>query len=366
MSHYSLAEVGTYIRHQAAAYCESSNVPGYRAGLYHAGDQSVIARGVANVATCAPMRRDTGFLYGSVTKLLTTTLVLQHVERGVIDLDERVITYLPEFKLAAPSAAETIRIRHLLTHTNGIDADLFFPDAKGRGALKVFVDGLEQHCGMLFAPDDYISYSNGGMIVAGRVLEVVTGTSFHDLLERDVYAPVGMHDSCTSAEAAILRSRAIGHFPAPTTGSARRTDMFKLPDSWAPAGSTPIGTIGTICSHSAARISPKGQRQREGACCRLTGQHACSPWRMTWRPRTLHPSGLAGCACLSANQQSWLTPEHRPAEWQFWLSCLNTILRSPRSATIRGRWRCTIKSCCGSCANSSTSTLPTLCPRRLR
>ena len=66
------------------------------------------------------MRDDTGFLFGSVTKVLTTTLVMQQVERGRIDLDEPVVTYLPEFRLTTPAAAEKIYVRHLLTHTNGM------------------------------------------------------------------------------------------------------------------------------------------------------------------------------------------------------------------------------------------------------
>jgi CubicO group peptidase (beta-lactamase class C family) len=100
-----LEAVATHLREQAAAYCESSKVPGYLAGVYHDGDQTVVAHGVANVVTGAPMGEDTGFLFGSVTKVLTTTLVLQQVERGVVDLDERVITYLPEFNLTTPAAA---------------------------------------------------------------------------------------------------------------------------------------------------------------------------------------------------------------------------------------------------------------------
>jgi CubicO group peptidase (beta-lactamase class C family) len=100
-----LEGVATHLREQAAAYCESSKVPGYLAGVYHDGDQTVVAHGVANVVTGAPMGEDTGFLFGSVTKVLTTTLVLQQVERGVVDLDERVITYLPEFTLTTPAAA---------------------------------------------------------------------------------------------------------------------------------------------------------------------------------------------------------------------------------------------------------------------
>jgi CubicO group peptidase (beta-lactamase class C family) len=251
-------------RDQVAAYCESSKVPGYVAGVYHDGAQSLVAHGLANIVTDAPMGEDTGFLFGSITKVLTATLVLQQVERGIIDPAERVITYLPDFQLSTPGAAEKICVRHLLTHTNGIDADLFFPDAQGPGALGVFLDGLGRHCGSLFEPDEYISYSNGGMIVAGRLLEVVTGTSYHELLKRELYAAVGMENSSTSAEEAILRSTAVGHFPSAAPNGVRRTEMFKLPDSWAPAGSTPIGTISDLLAfgrtHLAHGLSPSGKR----------------------------------------------------------------------------------------------------------
>jgi hypothetical protein len=58
----------------------------------------------------------------------------------------------------------------------GIDADLFFPDARSRHALKVFLDGLGQSCGALFGAGEYVSYSNGGMIVAGnRIGPVLCG-----------------------------------------------------------------------------------------------------------------------------------------------------------------------------------------------
>ena len=264
MPQSQLSDAATHLREQAAAYCDSAKIPGYLAGVYHGGEQALMAHGVTNLVTGAPMVEDTGFLFGSITKLLTTTLVFQQVERGAIDLDERVITYVPEFKLTTPEAAEKIRVRHLLTHTNGIDADLFFPDARGHDALSAYVEGLGQSCGVLFGPDEYISYSNGGMIVAGRLLEVVTGTPYHDLLKREVYTPVGMDDSCTSAEEAILRSTAIGHFPDPATKGARRTDMFMLPETWAPVGSSAIGPIRDLLAfartHLASGVSPSGKR----------------------------------------------------------------------------------------------------------
>jgi CubicO group peptidase (beta-lactamase class C family) len=251
-------------RERVAAFCDSTGVPGYVSGVYQAGEQAIVARGVANVVTGAPMREDTGFLFGSVTKIMTTMLVLQQVERGVLELDQPVVSYLPEFMLTAPGAAGKICVRHLLTHTSGIDADLFFPVAEGSGALEAYLDGLGRHCGTLFEPDEYVSYSNGGMIVAGRLLEVVTGRSYHELLEREVYASVGMTHSCTCAEEAILRSTAVGHFPDPATGGVRRTDMFMLPQTWAPAGSTPIGTIADLLAlgrvQLAGGVSPSGAR----------------------------------------------------------------------------------------------------------
>ena len=232
-----------HISKRAAEFCEATGVPGFLAGFHHAGRQGVVAHGLANVATGAPMRTDTGFLFGSITKIMTTTLVLQQVERGALHLDAPVVSYLPEFRLATPGAAGRIRVRDLVTHTSGIDADLFFPDAAGRDALRTYVERLGDECGALFEPGEYVSYSNGGMIVAGRLLEVLTGRPYHEVLERDVFAPTGMPGACTSAERAILRSTAVGHFPGADTGEVSPTGMFMLPQTWGPAGATAIGTV---------------------------------------------------------------------------------------------------------------------------
>ncbi|MFI1920057.1 serine hydrolase domain-containing protein [Nocardia sp. NPDC020380] len=242
-------------------FIETSGVPGVVAGVYHAGQQEVVAHGVTNVVTGEAMREDTGFLLGSITKVLTTTLVMQQVEQGRIDLDERVVTYLPQFHLNSPGA-EDIRIRHLLNHTNGIDGDLHFPDADGPDALRIAVEGMAEQVGTLFAPGEHISYSNAGMIIAGRVLEVVTGLPYHELLQRNLFTAAGMTGAVTSPAQAILRSTAVGHFP--TQDGARRTDLFKLPDTWGPAGSSAIAGIGDLLTfgrtHLDGGLSPSGAR----------------------------------------------------------------------------------------------------------
>jgi beta-lactamase family protein len=71
MSPDTLCDLVTHMREQAAAYCESSKVPGYLAGVYHDGAQIVVAHGAANLVTGASMQEDTGFLFGSITKVMT-------------------------------------------------------------------------------------------------------------------------------------------------------------------------------------------------------------------------------------------------------------------------------------------------------
>jgi CubicO group peptidase (beta-lactamase class C family) len=147
------------------------------------------------------------------------------------------------------------------------------------------------------------------MIVAGRLLEVVTGTFFHDLLKREVYATVGMDDSSTSAEEAILRSTAVGHFPDPATNRARRTDMFMLPDSWAPAGATPIGPIGDLLAFGrtqlAGGVSPAGTRvlSRESTARMQSvsydmGVPNVPPFGLGW---VLMPFGRTTVLCMSGS-----------------------------------------------------------------
>src|SRR5207237_838163 len=125
------------LEERMAGLAAERGVPGYVAGVYQGGEQAVVAHGTANLATGEPMAEDTGFLLGSITKVLTTTLVMQAVERGQVDLDERVAAYVPEFELSSPYGQE-IRVRHLLNHTDGIDGDFYFPAGWGRDALRAY------------------------------------------------------------------------------------------------------------------------------------------------------------------------------------------------------------------------------------
>jgi CubicO group peptidase (beta-lactamase class C family) len=260
----NLARLEKTLAERIPEWCSPVRVPGFVAGVFHKGEQIELAWGTANLNTSSEMTTDTLWLLGSVTNILTTTLLLRYVERGQVDLDQPVTTYLPDFRLSEPGAAERISVRRLVNHTNGIDADTLMPTFDfGPGAVKSYVDTMAQ-CGTLFAPGESIHYTNPGFSLAARIIEVLSGTTFNQALEDEIFAPIGMERSCTSAAQAILYRTAIGSFPDVETDGARPTEMFMLPVSGAGAGATPIVTVPDIIAfgrtHLDGGVAPNGTR----------------------------------------------------------------------------------------------------------
>ncbi|MCA3779559.1 MAG: beta-lactamase family protein [Burkholderia sp.] len=228
---------------------------GYVAGVWHRGEQIELARGVANLNTGAEMTVDTRFQIGSVTKVMTTHLLMRYVESGRIRLDDPVVAHLPSFALAEPAHAQRLCVRHLLNHTNGIDADGFSPMAEtGAGATRDFVSRLSGF-GTLFEPGDTIHYSNPGFVVAARLIEVLSGKPYNQVLEEALFRPCGMNESCTSAEQAILHRHAVGVFANATTGTLQATHAYLLPPSLAGAGSTPISTVRDMLAYGRMHLA---------------------------------------------------------------------------------------------------------------
>ncbi|WP_329430438.1 serine hydrolase domain-containing protein [Streptosporangium sp. NBC_01495] len=102
------------------------------------GDQlAEAATGVINLDTGVEATADSLFQIGSVTKVWTTALVMQLVGEGLVDLDEPVREYLPEFGVLDAAASESITVRQLLSHTGGFDGDLFEDTGRGGQACCV-------------------------------------------------------------------------------------------------------------------------------------------------------------------------------------------------------------------------------------
>lgn len=125
------------------------------------------------------------FRIGSITKPMVAVAVLRLVDEGLVALADAIGEYLPD----APAADATIR--HLLTHTSGLQAEFPGPWWERHGGPtwdELAASGVEQ----LWDPGEQYHYSNPGFAVLGRLLEVVRGRAWDKVLQDELWGPLGM------------------------------------------------------------------------------------------------------------------------------------------------------------------------------
>jgi CubicO group peptidase (beta-lactamase class C family) len=148
--------------------------------------------GFADVEKRVPVDwQTTLFRPGSISKLFTWTAVMQLVEKGKLDLDADVNTYI-DFKV--PEAfGKPITLRDIMTHTPGYEdyaKDLIVGDAK---MLVPLGDHLKTHQPRrIFPPGSTPAYSNYATALAGYIVERVSGKPFPDYVEQFITGPLGM------------------------------------------------------------------------------------------------------------------------------------------------------------------------------
>jgi len=193
------------------------------------------ATGVLNKATGVEVTTDSVFQIGSITKVWTATLVMQLVEEGRIDLDAPLIEVLPELQLSNPDVAKQVTMRHLLTHTSGIDGDIFTDTGRGDDCLEKYVSALAD------APQNHplgatFSYCNSGFSLAGRVIEVLTGKTWDAVLRERIIEPLELTHTSTLPEEAILHRAAVGHISPDPEQESHSVKSWVMPRSVGPAG----------------------------------------------------------------------------------------------------------------------------------
>jgi CubicO group peptidase (beta-lactamase class C family) len=189
-------------------------VPGVALGVLHGGEEQVAGFGVTSVEHPLEVTPETLFQTGSITKTFTGTALVLLAERGEVDLDAPVRTYVPELRLADEDVSARVTTRHLLTHTGGWAGDYFDDLGWGDGALARMVERLAS-LPQLTPLGEVWSYNNAGFYVAGRVIENVTGIPYEDAIRELILDPLGMERSCFTAGDAITHRVAVGHVASP-------------------------------------------------------------------------------------------------------------------------------------------------------
>ena len=145
--------------------------------------------------------RDTGqiptnttmFGVGSVSKMFAAIAVMQLVDRGVVDLDTPLVTYLPAFRMASPGY-ENITVRMLLNHSSGFPGT-DYRNADIRSPVPGYLDQVLQTLSMsrLKDPPGYMSvYCNDGFTITAALVEAMTGKSYVQFVQDEILTPLGM------------------------------------------------------------------------------------------------------------------------------------------------------------------------------
>jgi len=182
-------------------------------------DALVFSRGYgsANLEWNIPNSPSTKFRIGSLTKQFTAASVLLLEERGQIRIEDPVRVYLPD----APAAWDNVTVFSLLTHTSGITEFTRLPSYRSLKTLPATPEAIVawfRDEPLDFPTGEQFRYSNSGYVLLGYLIERISGRSYKQFVEENIFMPLGMKDSGYDSNT-IMTNRAAGYTPGVCTSS---------------------------------------------------------------------------------------------------------------------------------------------------
>jgi len=181
--------------------------------LVGSGNKMILAEGYgqANFNTDEPITKDTKFFISSLTKQFTAAAILQLQERGLLDINDPIIDYLPQYP---EKQGSKITIHHLLTHSSGLvdylsDPFIIINRTQSFSPSKLMDFFINKD--LLFPPGSTFYYSNSNYVVLGAIIEAVAKQSYEAYLHHNIFKPLKMNTSGYARREAGLPSRATGY-----------------------------------------------------------------------------------------------------------------------------------------------------------
>jgi CubicO group peptidase (beta-lactamase class C family) len=211
------------------------NVPGLSVAVVRDGTTLLLkGYGVRELGGQEPVDARTLFGAMSTTKAMTAVAMAILLDEGKIDLDERVVNYLPDFRIADPYITQELKVRDLFTHNSGLPSTDFLwsrtpelPENEAVQRMRLARPAYSFRGGFI--------YQNSMYLVAGKVIEKVSGMPWDRFMTERVFRPLGMNSTVpTLAAAASVPNRSAAHYLI----NGRIEKIPEMPiDSVGPAGS---------------------------------------------------------------------------------------------------------------------------------
>ncbi|HZE41386.1 MAG TPA: serine hydrolase domain-containing protein [Stackebrandtia sp.] len=219
-------------------------IPSASVGILHHGDIARFAFGTADAASGRMASVDTIYQIGSMTKTWTTLALMGFVDEGRIDLDAPVRDHLPAFAVRDPDVGARVTPRHLLNHTNGIEEDFGDPgedtDVLRRMVANIADAPQVQPLGHLHGYSGALGYA-----ILGRVMEVVEGRAWDDILTDRVIRPIGATSTSSGHHPVDPDRAATGHVLRSLAEGPIASPLPHLPRAFGPGGNV-TSTTGDV------------------------------------------------------------------------------------------------------------------------
>jgi len=221
-------------------------IPGVVLGTRTDGKAMSVGRGVADIDTKRPARPDDRYRVGSTTKTMTAVVALQLVEEGKLRLDDPVDRWLPQFDLD-----KRMTVRHLLQQTSGFHTDTRiltpprtyesnrFHHFTPTELVRIALTNPEPRP----APGTHWEYANTNYILAGMVIEKVTGRPMGVELNRRIFTPLGLKDTAYPVVSPFVPGRHLKGYLSDGPGKPL-VDTTVYTMSWARSAGAVVSTTG--------------------------------------------------------------------------------------------------------------------------
>ena len=190
-------------------------VVGATLGVLKNGAIETAASGLLNLDTRIECTPQSVFQIGSIGKIFTTTLIMQLIDEGRLDLDDPVTRHLRDFTLADRAAARAVTLRQLLNHTSGMDGDFFPADDPEGPSTASYVRKMWLLPNLYPPGKGPVTYCNAGFVTAGRIIEVLTGLTWPNAVMTRIVKPLGLPQAFAHPHDALRFRCAMGHVADP-------------------------------------------------------------------------------------------------------------------------------------------------------
>ncbi len=226
-------------------------------GTFGSGASAIVAKdgkivysgtvGMANIELGVPVDSKHVFRIGSITKQFTAVAILLLEKQGKLSLQDEITKFIPDY----PTHNKEITVEHLLTHTSGIQSYTNLPEfgniASKQMSQEEMIDFFKDKP-MEFAPGSQYNYNNSGYFLLGYIIEKVSGKSYEDFLQKNIFDKAGMENTFLGNHSRIIPNRAAGY----SDDDGTLVNAMHISMDWPYAAGAILSTVGDLLKWNTA------------------------------------------------------------------------------------------------------------------